>query len=327
MVERFFATVARLPGPPELAFAIAGVLIALVAHAMVWATGSEPTGTLVPDLWVAPILAGGLLALSAFMKRNAESAFRDFRAALDDPEHEDEQRQRLTVIRDRVALLGGLGLVLITFAVYLILVKPTTAPRPQAVENLVGALWLPASFVLGMVIAQTLAQLRAVRHLSSVARRIDILNPGSVDALSRVTLVGSVGLLTFVFAASLALPQATPSYLWLDGVLIVFAVLAFVLPLTVMHRRLGDQKAELLAGSSLRVRTVLEQLHAAIDVHDLSAADGLNKMVSSALAERDLLTRLSTWPWTTATIRGFGSALLVPVVIFVITRGIDKLFT
>jgi hypothetical protein len=48
-------------------------------------------------------------------------------------------------------------------------------------------------------------------------------------------------------------------------------------------------------------------------------------MVTSALAERDLLMKLSTWPWTTATIRGFGSALLLPVVIFVITRGIDRL--
>ena len=58
----------------------------------------------------------------------------------------------------------------------------------------------------------------------------------------------------------------------------------------------------------------------------MTNADQLDKTLSAVLAERDVIAHLSTWPWSATTFRGFASALLLPIAIFLITRFIDRLF-
>jgi hypothetical protein len=43
------------------------------------------------------------------------------------------------------------------------------------------------------------------------------------------------------------------------------------------------------------------------------------------MSELEFLGKRSTWPWSTGTFRGFASALLLPIVIFVITQIIARL--
>ena len=70
---------------------------------------------------------------------------------------------------------------------------------------------------------------------------------------------------------------------------------------------------------------ILGRVSHAVETDDLSNADELNKTLSSVLAQRDVLARLPTWPWSTGTFRGVATAVLLPIVIFVITRLIDQL--
>jgi hypothetical protein len=57
-----------------------------------------------------------------------------------------------------------------------------------------------------------------------------------------------------------------------------------------------------------------------VDADDLSRADDLQKTQTALLAERDLYLRLSTWPWSTGTFRGFLSAVMLPIFIGVVLR-------
>ena len=41
--------------------------------------------------------------------------------------------------------------------------------------------------------------------------------------------------------------------------------------------------------------------------------------------QRDVLARLPTWPWSTGTLRGFASVLVVPIVIWLIQRLLGNL--
>ena len=66
------------------------------------------------------------------------------------------------------------------------------------------------------------------------------------------------------------------------------------------------------------------QDHAAIDTDDLTRADGLNKMLASLTAERDMLARHSTWPWQSGTVGAFVTAILVPIGLFLATRVLDR---
>jgi hypothetical protein len=55
-------------------------------------------------------------------------------------------------------------------------------------------------------------------------------------------------------------------------------------------------------------------------VTDLARADGLNKAITTLIAERDLVGRLPTWPWQRETLGTVDSALAMPVLLWLITR-------
>lgn len=54
------------------------------------------------------------------------------------------------------------------------------------------------------------------------------------------------------------------------------------------------------------------------------ASDRLATAQTALISQRDLIGRLSTWPWSTGTIRGFATTLLIPVAIWLITRLLDR---
>jgi hypothetical protein len=99
----------------------------------------------------------------------------------------------------------------------------------------------------------------------------------------------------------------------------------FLAPLRGMHARLVRMKVDLQEASEDRIKALLATLHADIDAMNLARADGLQKSLTSLLQERDILARLPTWPWSTGTLRGFLSALLLPIVLFLIQRFLGQI--
>jgi len=50
----------------------------------------------------------------------------------------------------------------------------------------------------------------------------------------------------------------------------------------------------------------------------------LNKAISSLLQEREFISKRSTLPWDTGTFRAVASAVLLPVVLFLFTRALER---
>ena len=105
---------------------------------------------------------------------------------------------------------------------------------------------------------------------------------------------------------------------------VVLAVAAFVLPLWFVHRRLLAEKRRLLSEHNQRLEATVKHLHHSIDGNELSEMDPLNKAVISLNVERDILHSIPTWPWRSGTLTGFLSALVLPIVLFLIQYGIQK---
>jgi len=106
--------------------------------------------------------------------------------------------------------------------------------------------------------------------------------------------------------------------------MVVSATAMFVLPLYGMHRRIALEKEHLQTASGARLTAVLAELDHDIRNVELARADALNKLLASVLAERDVLARLPTWPWQAATLRGFVSALILPVLVYVLARAAER---
>jgi hypothetical protein len=58
---------------------------------------------------------------------------------------------------------------------------------------------------------------------------------------------------------------------------------------------------------------------------NLPDADKVSIQISSLTVERDLLSRISTWPWDAATLTGFVSALAAPAALWLLQRGTERL--
>jgi len=57
-----------------------------------------------------------------------------------------------------------------------------------------------------------------------------------------------------------------------------------------------------------------------VDAVDLARGDALNKTLGSLLQQREVLAKLPTWPWSSGTVRGFVSVILLPLVLFMVQR-------
>ena len=63
-----------------------------------------------------------------------------------------------------------------------------------------------------------------------------------------------------------------------------------------------------------------------MDARELARADGLNKTLASLLVQREILAKLPTWPWSTTTLRGFVTAILLPMALFLAQQALSRFF-
>ena len=115
----------------------------------------------------------------------------------------------------------------------------------------------------------------------------------------------------------------------INGVLAIVFVLivlgTFVWPLWGAHRLLQEVKTRRKSEIARRMEAVTDEVHHRVDTHDLQGADALKDTLDGLIAERGVLDKVSTWPWEPETARAVVTALVLPVVLWVITRVLERL--
>lgn len=324
-VDRLIDLPDRLPGPAVLWFAVLFAGIVTAAHLPLWVTAASDAGVLEAYLVVPSTFIVYLAALGYILRRVARSAFADFRPALGEAEDDQHLAFELARMPDRSALAAAL-LSLIVLGIGFLFEPPTAFPEPIAplaiaVSSLV---WWLAIGTGAIAIAYIVRQLRLVSRLHRMARNVDIFDPSPINAFSKLTATAAIGIL--IVAVFFVLPADDEAYVPLaTGIgLIALAIASFVLPLRGMHKRLVIEKKRLLSGSHGRLKQTLSWIHGSVDARDLAEADHLQKTLTSLLAERDVLTKLSTWPWSPDTIRGFVTAALLPIALWLVIRALER---
>ena len=324
MVDRLLRFVDSLPGPAAAWWAAVGVALTLIGHVVVWLSPQRQFGEFFHDVLTPSMMFAWFMWLTHTLNRVGAASFDDFRPALGAPELEDDYRRRLLSIDDRLAVLAGVVAIAVVSAGYYVFVRPIRAAMPLEIEVVAAPLWGLTSIAVGLVIMHTITQLRLVSHMSTIAKNIDIFKPGSLNAFSRLTAVSALGLIAFIVAFVLFSPAQPLAYVVQEAAILVVAVGSFVLPLRVMHDRLVAEKKRLLGDAQERLKQVLARVHAAVDADDLQPSEQLHHALAVVLAEIDVLNKLHTWPWSTATIRGFASALVLPIALILFTQFVDQ---
>lgn len=325
-VDYLTRAIDRLPVPMWPFYGVLLVGLLLLVNAVDWIGGLYRSGTIdLPQSGYAVYIAY-MLAMVHYLNRVASSKLATFRPAIDvsEPDYQRLQHQ-LTTLPARegaVAGLAGLGFVAFLYiselpAAGIATISPAFVFGRFLIEGSTFAL-------LGVLIYHTIHQLRLVSRIHALASRIDLYEPAPLYAFSHLTARTGVGLVVLTAYSFLIDPSLNPLTIALTALVLLVAAAAFVLPLEGMHRRIVTEKERLQLEANRRLKTTLARLHQSVDDGNLSFSDALNKTLESLQLERDAIARMPTWPWEPGTLRAFVSALLVPLVLWLIIRALER---
>lgn len=329
-LDRFMTFIRRLPGPHGPTYLLLFILQSTLVHVVAWATGWRPAFTFIPIALVFPLWLWAPLAIMTYLNSVSREALAGFSPLLD---LEQGKLKRLehefTVMPARPVILSGLFwlviyalLTVVTFeAFYVAYGLGTLLSAVFIAEGLV-------SFLTGSAIYyHSLRQLRLVNLTVRMAAHFDLFRLDPVYAFSRLTSRIGVSWMVMLSLTLLLFPiqLAKGPILAVLALQVVLAIAAFVLPLWFVNRRLVAEKRRLQAEHNRRVESTLRRLHRCLDGEDLGEAEQLDHAMTALDAERDVLAGIPTWPWRTATLTGFLSAIVLPIALFLIQFLVERL--
>jgi uncharacterized membrane protein HdeD (DUF308 family) len=324
----FFRAIQRSPLPNGAIYLLIFIGIVVLNQWFLWIDRQVPWGTVDSNqlnYWIWSLL---VLVATDYLLSSSRDALDRFRPALDVG---DEAYARLAFRFRHLSWRDGWIATLLAVVVSVPLV-PTFLSYPLTSVSGVAALTLTA-FQLSLVFFTFGLVLRTVRMVEQLYARVDRINLFHLEPLyslsgltSRVGIVlviaGVLSYLTnFTFADR---PQIGP-FLFFFLIDMSLAVLVFLLPLRRMHRRLAQEKERLNAENGLRLEQALRTLHRRSDEGDWNDMAGFRDSIASLLEYRREIKSISTWPWESATLRGFLTALFLPIVLWLIQQGLSRM--
>ncbi len=318
----------RLPGPAWLYYSAASILFGTIILLTDWYTGEVATGKFsLPD-FVYGFYPVYFVALMYYLDKQARIALRRFRPLLQlDEEELTKLEYKFTVVP---ALAGWIALVIAIPLAFLDVITSFQFGEGQ-IKGLIGLIMVSAisaitaaAFLLFSY--HTLRQLGLVSKIHASAAEPNLFQSQPLYAFSELTARTGMGIIIFISMMILQDPldPNQPVYFIFTIALLLVAVAAFILPLLGMHGRLVQEKARLEGAINRDLDALYKQYHNRLQNNDTTGLDELNKTLNSVLSFRGIITKLPTWPWQADTLRGFFSTLMLPVLIYILSRTIGR---
>ncbi len=322
-----------LPVPSRLVYVATWLVLAVIVTTVKWSDGGYTADTFSPLYLVFPAIAIYGIPFVHYIDKVAAGALDSCRPLITLNDQETGTlRYKLTTMPWRSTLLISLT---------------ASVVGPLLVRNLMvldrGITFQFSRTMLGSLIDIALAALTGAtamallyhtfRQLALVSRilthhiRIDLYETQPLYALSNITARTALGLL---------IPIYTWVWVGLGGwnssigpittmVYTAFGAFLFAWPLTGVHRLLEREKQRLQIEVGRRMKNASADLHRRLDAQDLSGVTDLKDAMEGLVMEKADLDKISTWPWQPETARWLVTALLLPVLLWVIQSVLSRL--
>jgi hypothetical protein len=326
-INRLYSAIDRLPGGGWWIYPLAYLVLLAYHEAALWLTGSVPFGTLSLAGATGPIYGPYGLAILHIVFRAAGSAMDTFRPAsgLSDAAFARRRYELVTLPAGRFGIILVIGAIVTAGSI--LSAPPESLAAYGRTREVAFFVLGPAAFLgYGITAVSTYASVRIlalIHRLHVDATAVDPFDSAPIYAFSRVTSVVGLGyifaayytyLFNFDFQTGNAFGIAT-----LAGIVVLGAA-CFIVPLWGIHGRLAAEKVALVRAVTVRARALQEELYRRVDDSNLAGIKDVTDALNGVNATREQITRLPTWPWPPQVFRGFISAILLPVVVFLITR-------
>ena len=311
-------------------FAIAAT-VTLVYWAVAWSEGTLPEHAGLIHLLLPLFAFAGLPALTWFnvLSRRALAAARPL-LKVDDPGYRLLSYRLTTMPAPLFIAAAGIGL--LSLALLTIFRPPNTFETLHIMVTPMATLleWTFQFLVwtgVGIVGVEIARKLWVIDDIYSCHIQINILRPGALAAFSRVSAAMVIFTLGAVVLATIALAQFGTTVTWAFGAGIptVLAAIAFVAPLWGGHRLMAQEQARHLDELGERIAATIATLRASVDAGALDEVGPLKDTLEGLKIARDEYDSVSTWPWQRGTLAGVVTALIAPMVVWVVTRSLETL--
>lgn len=326
-VSRFLAWADGLPMHGWWVYPLLAVALLAESHAVLWASGAVPVGTIQPLFASAVFYGPFVLAALAYINRSSERALAAFWPATGWPDSSRAAWAEAFRTSPR-----GYGWLALAFGLAVAIGAYVSAPG-TAVGNVVAspvvllAAYLPSS-ILGyslvvVAIAHTFRQLRLVARIHREATRIDPFDRVPLYAFSYLTFrTGLLYVISGYYSVTVQgqLQAENPFVIAVLAAAFGVGIACFVLPLWGIHDRLIREKEALLLEVEGRIGRLADEMYRRIDAGQFDGTKVVGESLGGVTALRDRIVRLPTWPWPPNLLRGFLSTLLIPVVVYIASR-------
>jgi len=336
-VDRITDWVRRLPIPSWLFYLGLSLALVLLYSGAKWIVGSYPVGTFFPFHVLGVLTSVYAIALLHYLDHEAQNALDDFRATI----HINDAEYRLlsyrfttlpvlpTIIAAAIGGLYGLSSLLYLSPQESQIYKEFTSPLAVPLDLTFLVLGYAGG---GVLIYHSVRQLRMVSRIYTDHAYVDLFNLHPMYALSRLAASTAVGLAILVYAwlyVNLSVGNGTglpATHLIEPVVFTVIVIFIFILPLMGAHRLLHKEKVKAKGESSQLLKTTIAELHHRCEAGDFAEVDAINKTLDALQKEQTILDKISTWPWQPETLRGVVTAILLPIMVWIITHLLNQIW-
>ncbi|MEO8288228.1 MAG: hypothetical protein ABI670_17515 [Chloroflexota bacterium] len=334
IIDRAINWVRGLPIPAWLFYFVVALAVILLHASIKWMDGSFPVGVFSWRLILGDISFIYAVGVLHYLDDSAREALNDFRPVMqiDDAEF-NTLRYRFTTLPARptliVACLGalyGVSSWLSLSPVQRENGKFFSSPPATVLEGLVFMLTYVGAAI---VIYHSVRQLRMVSLIYATHTQVDLFNLAPIYALSSVTARTAIAVLLITYAWYFINVTSEPGFTNQFDIFILSAisVVMFVAPLGGMHRLLVRAKIRAQTAAQQEFKATVAELHRRRDAGQFAEMGGINDALDGLLKEQSALDKISTWPWKTETLRGVATAVLLPILLWAVTRLLERFWT
>ena len=326
--DRISDAIRRGPVPAAVVYLIVLVVLVAAREVVGWTDGSVAVGTIYPYYAIDVFNPMFLFFATHLLDDQARRAFVSYQPVLSPGTDSDSLLYRITTLPARSTLVVSLLAVPLGAAYIPLALSPQTIAdslyftSTQAVvaDTLISVLLAVA---MALFVWHTIHQLFWISRIYSRHTDVSIFHIGPLYSLSRVTAMTAVTLLVFSYLFAGWIFDSLGSAVIVGSVLVV-AALAFVVPLYGAHRLLVAEKSRQHGEVARRIEATAARLHARIDADDYQESDAMASALGGLETERTIVGKAPTWPWDPEAVRIVMTALLVPIVLWVITRILER---
>jgi hypothetical protein len=324
-VDRLTQWIEALPGPSWLAYLILFFLLGFAAHLGFWVSGFQPRGSYDVKIFLNQLWAIEILFFHQVLNRDAKHALKDFRPLLDATDAEfSEIQHEFTNLPARSAIY----LTLISIPVGIYFAYLNEVPFSGEVAPVLVLAGILNSSLTIIFCYRIIRQLRMVSRLYEKSSIIDLYSLDPVYALSSHTAKTGLIFLFIIYSNVLITVEALQisAGFYLAIFLTFLSSAAFIVPLMGINHRLVEEKKKILQDIHQRIKMAFHNVERSFDEDSLDEISTLKTAISALESQKAYIEKIPTWPWRPSTLRGFLTAVLLPLGIWALQQVLTRLF-